>query len=768
MGSGAGVLRGGFCLGNVEISVSATRANGKFVAVTGADGFIGSHVVKILLGKGYMVRGTVQDLDPAKVDFLKLLPQADENLSLFKGELLEKGCFDDVFRGCDCVFHLASPTLKHQREMKSPETEMIDQGVNGMINVLESCKIAGVKAVVITSSLCAATPKPDRPKMINESHWADHEAQMKKGAYHAASKTLAERAAVEFLAKMPRESAFRLVRICPAFTVGPMLQPSVNSSMERFAAMCSGVHHQRIRNDSISMIDVRDTAAHHVAAYEKGVEGRFFSTTEAWQWTLIYKALELYCPHIKDWPMPLPRKTKLLPVREFSKTRSNVLGIKERSMLKLLGDAVKELELKQLFKGFTYFEVAGYYDLGSGNGEFLMVHVTARVDSGGSYITIPQISYVIGNQTKPAVYQLPHGLLLGTGTGDFALRLNVPGIPILDLNFQTMSGGLQMAVNGSIGSTQVSGHSYITSIPLYAYNGSYYAAADGSDTVTFAFGPGTSDSITFSNGSKVEEFDYDPIKRRFSFTTSNSTGDDFDHRLYMNVAGCGLSIKYVQFDPKDPKNTGSTKVYELQKKVTYTSEGSKKGGALLATFAGYYPLSYDGSSFVSILGSTEDYFYPVVGVCTDGTNSTLYNSFTFQNNTLTFPVPEAPSITFDVSDSVSANLVLPDGSTFSGENDFSVAPLEAFGYQTLTTSSTSTSNATLSITREDGQSRLIYTMKGVVIFDTTDYQYDPVQQAVGIDKENFQLNFCYNPKKGVTCGVTKPTGGFNSVLYAYP
>merc|ERR1719285_507979 len=127
-----------------------------------------------------MVRGTVQDLDPAKVGFLKLLPQADENLSLFKGELLDKDCFDDVFRGCDCVFHLASPTLKHQREMKSPETDMIDQGVNGMRNVLQSCKIAGVKAVVITSSLCAATPKPDRPRMINESHWADPEVQMKK------------------------------------------------------------------------------------------------------------------------------------------------------------------------------------------------------------------------------------------------------------------------------------------------------------------------------------------------------------------------------------------------------------------------------------------------------------------------------------------------------------------------------------------------------------------------------------------------------------
>jgi len=754
MGSGAGIK----LLGDVEVSVSPVRANGKFVAVTGADGFIGSHVVKILLGKGYMVRGTVRDLDPAKVDFLKLLPQADENLSLFKGELLDKDCFDDVFRGCDCVFHIASPTLKHQREMKSPETDMIDEGVNGMRNVLQSCKIAGVKAVVITSSLCAASPKPDRPKMINESHWADPEVQMRKGAYHAASKTLAERAAVEFLANMPTESAFRLVRICPAFTVGPMLQPTVNSSMERFAAMCSGGHHERIRNDSISMIDVRDTAAHHVAAYEKGLEGRFFSTMEAWHWTLIYKALELHCPHIKDWPMPLPRGTKFPPVREYSKTRMNVLGVKERSMLKLLGDAAKELELKQLFTGFTYFEVAGYYDLGSGNGEFLMVSSILRVDSNGSHTTIPKISYVIENQTEPVVYQPPIGKLLGSGTGDFVLRLNVPGKPILDLNFQTKPGRQQIAVYGSINGTQVSGQSYITSVGLYVYNGSY-ATEDGSETVTFAFGPGNPNSITFSDGTKVEGFDYDPIKRRFSWITVFNEVE-FKHRMYINDDQAnGLLIRYVNL------TNHSTAVYCSKRKVTNAPAGPTTGASLVP-FAGYYPLNYDGSTFVSI-GVTQNVFpAPVVGVCTDGTNSTHYSSFTFQNNTLTFPDHDAPCLTFDMSgsDSVSVNVALPDGSSFSGENQFSVAPLKAFGYRTLTTSSKSKTNATLSISSQDG--KIVYTMDGAVIFSTIEYLYNPVQQAVFY--ENFMLNFCYNPEKGVTCGVTKITGGFSSVLYAYP
>jgi len=748
-------------LGNLDISASVVGANGKFVAVTGADGFIGSHVVKILLEKGYMVRGTVQDLDPAKVNFLKLLPQADENLSLHKGELLDERCFDDIFRGCDCVFHLASPTLKHQSEMKSPETDMIDQGVKGMHNVLQSCKNTGVKAVVITSSLCVASPKPDRPRMINESHWADHEAQMKKGAYHAASKTRAERAAVQFLAEIPTESAFRLVRICPAFTVGPMLQPTVNSSMELFIDICSGGHHQRMPNDSISMIDVRDTAAHHVAAYEKGVEGRFFSTTEAWHWTLIYKALELYCPHISDWPMPLPRGTKLLPVREYSKTRMNVLGIKERSMLKLLGDAVQELELKKLLLGFSYVKIAGYYDLGSGNGEFLMVHVTRRVNSKGSRITA-QFSYVIGRQTEPAVYQLPDGLLSGTGNGDFVLRLNDPDMPILDLNFQIISGGLQMVVKGSIDSIPVTGVCYVTSTPMYANQGSYHAA-DKSDTVTIIIGPEPINNlIQFSDGSTVTKFDYDLTKRRFSYTATNSNGVDFEHRLYMNVGKCGLYINYVQFDPNDPKNTGSSKVYTMAKIINETPEGPKIGAASLATLAGYYYLGYStstGAYFVSIEGIG-------VFVCTDGINCTLYTSFTFQDNKLTFPFPDAPSITFDGCDSV--NVVLPDGSSVGISNDFSLAPLKAFGYKNLSTSRNSTHIASLRITPspEDGQSRLLLIKDGSPIFDTTEYQYNPLEQSLEID--NFKLYFCYNPEKGVTCGVTNPTDGFNFGLYAYP
>jgi len=519
------------------------------------------------------------------------------------------------------------------------------------------------------------------------------------------------------------------------------------------------------------MIDVRDTAAHHVAAYEKGVEGRFFSTTEAWHWTLIYKALELYCPHIKDWPKSLARGTKFQPVREYSKTRMNVLGVKQRSMLKLLGDAVNELELKKLFTVPTmYLQVGGYYEITSGNGKFLFIDTTVHVDSTGSRIVIPRISYVLGNMTKPAVYKLPYGKLRGNGTGDFKLTLNECGKPILDLNFHQYFEGSQIGVKGSIDGIEVSGYCFITNVLPYVFNGSY-TTEDGSDTVTLAFGVGENNSITFSDGSKVQEFDYDPIKRRFSYTAPNAYGVDFVHRLYLNVdAGCGLVISFVQFNPKVPKRTGSVKYYNLKNKVTRKPAGPTIGATDLGSFAGYYPLSDDGSTFVSIVETekpdedNELKFSVSVGICTDGTNSTQYSSFTFQNNLLTFPFPDAPSLSFVVSKYVTVGVTLSDGSTLSGAQGLSWATILAFSFTTLTTSSKVKNKGSLSMS--PGTLKLTYTMNDAVIFDTTDYRYDSVNQHVKYDK--YILNFCYNPTRGITCGVTQKGGGLNDVLYAYP
>ncbi|KAE9467477.1 hypothetical protein C3L33_00606, partial [Rhododendron williamsianum] len=104
---------------------------GKVVCVTGASGYIASWIVKLLLDRGYTVKGTVPAShrwmiprqlttvlhrssmlgDPKKVDHLLSLHGAKERLQLFKANLMEEGSFDSVVDGCEGVFHTASPVL---------------------------------------------------------------------------------------------------------------------------------------------------------------------------------------------------------------------------------------------------------------------------------------------------------------------------------------------------------------------------------------------------------------------------------------------------------------------------------------------------------------------------------------------------------------------------------------------------------------------------------------------------------------------------------
>jgi nucleoside-diphosphate-sugar epimerase len=67
------------------------------VLVTGANGFVASHLVEQLLAKGYTVRGTVRSLaDEKKTAHLTRMPGAAERLKLLEASLTEPGSFDEV------------------------------------------------------------------------------------------------------------------------------------------------------------------------------------------------------------------------------------------------------------------------------------------------------------------------------------------------------------------------------------------------------------------------------------------------------------------------------------------------------------------------------------------------------------------------------------------------------------------------------------------------------------------------------------------------
>ncbi|XP_038987262.1 tetraketide alpha-pyrone reductase 1-like isoform X2 [Phoenix dactylifera] len=87
------------------------------VFVTGAGGYVGSWLVKLLLSNGYKVHGTVRDLSDEKNAHLRKFEKASENLQLFKADVLHYDTLKAAFAGCEGVFHVASPV---------PATKVLD------------------------------------------------------------------------------------------------------------------------------------------------------------------------------------------------------------------------------------------------------------------------------------------------------------------------------------------------------------------------------------------------------------------------------------------------------------------------------------------------------------------------------------------------------------------------------------------------------------------------------------------------------------------
>ncbi|GMP87947.1 hypothetical protein CsSME_00040116 [Camellia sinensis var. sinensis] len=212
---------------------------GKTVCVTGGSGFIASWLVKLLLQRGYIVRASVRDpFDLKKTEHLLALDGAKERLHLFKGNLLEEGSFDSMVDGCDGVFHTASPCFV---TTSNPQVELIDPALKGTLNVLGSCaKNPSVKRVVLTSSVAAVAfnGRPQAPEVvIDESWFSDPEFCKQNELWYVLSKTLAEDAAWKFT----KEKGIDMVTINPALVIGPLLQPTLNTSAAAILILINGM-----------------------------------------------------------------------------------------------------------------------------------------------------------------------------------------------------------------------------------------------------------------------------------------------------------------------------------------------------------------------------------------------------------------------------------------------------------------------------------------------------------------------------------------------
>ncbi len=127
----------------------------KPVLVTGANGYVASWLVKMLLKEGMTVHAAVRNPDDKKkVAHLDAIAEnAAGKIKYFSADLLKMGSYNEAMTGCELVFHTASPFTFN---FTDAQRDLIDPAVLGTQNVLEAAnRIPSVKRVVLTSS-CAA------------------------------------------------------------------------------------------------------------------------------------------------------------------------------------------------------------------------------------------------------------------------------------------------------------------------------------------------------------------------------------------------------------------------------------------------------------------------------------------------------------------------------------------------------------------------------------------------------------------------------------
>ncbi|CAK9322455.1 unnamed protein product [Citrullus colocynthis] len=230
--------------------IDTSAISGEVVCVTGAGGFIASWLVKLLLEKGYTVRGTVRNPDDRKNAHLKNLEGAKERLSLFSADLLDFDSLKAAILGC--------------------HGEKVEQAIIGTKNVMTAAAEANVQRVVFTSPIGTVYMNPNRhpDTVVDESCWSDLEFCKNTKNWYCYAKTMAEQAAWE----VAKEKGVDLVVVNPILVLGSLLQEGVNASVIHIMKYLTGSAKTYVNAVQV-YVDVKKT---HVLVYETpSASGRY-------------------------------------------------------------------------------------------------------------------------------------------------------------------------------------------------------------------------------------------------------------------------------------------------------------------------------------------------------------------------------------------------------------------------------------------------------------------------------------------------------------
>ena len=218
--------------------------------VTGAAGFLGSHVTRQLVARGDAVRVLLRASSTNRAI-------ADLSLEYVTGDLRDPASLERAMKGVKRVFHVAADYRLWARRSR----EIYDSNVGGTKNLLEAAKRAGVEQVIYTSTV--ATIAVDRPQLPNESTDARLEEMV---GHYKRSKWMAEREALN-----AAKSGLPVIVAMPTTPVGPwdwkptptgkIILDFLNGKMPGYV------------ETGLNFVGVEECAAGHLLVAEKGKVG---------------------------------------------------------------------------------------------------------------------------------------------------------------------------------------------------------------------------------------------------------------------------------------------------------------------------------------------------------------------------------------------------------------------------------------------------------------------------------------------------------------
>ena len=224
--------------------------------VTGATGFVGSHVAQALEAAGAELRLLARSTSPTKI--ISTL----KNSEIVRGDLCDASTYKDALRGCEAVFHVAAD-YRLWTKNEAEALAMYRANVEGTRALIDAARQVNVKRIVYCSSVATMGFKADGT-VVDEKTPVDIDQMI---GHYKRSKFIAEQVAIEAGRK-----GDDVITVNPSTPVGEQdIKPTptgkiiVDFLKKKFPAYV---------DTGLNVVDVREVARGHVLAYERGKPGQ--------------------------------------------------------------------------------------------------------------------------------------------------------------------------------------------------------------------------------------------------------------------------------------------------------------------------------------------------------------------------------------------------------------------------------------------------------------------------------------------------------------